>query len=346
MDGMAIIDPTIVHAREHAREKTTGRFGEQYHSAPELALDPYPYPRLKGGIRPEDVDVFVRCAPSGLWQVTAQTVRDTDNILAELEVPLSDEHAADFTEDHDWTSLDHAPEWLREAVLPSLVDERLNETTTAEWRRARHQQILADGGFASTYDNSYLITFEDENPNTPQAAADALINLPYPDPGEPDPDREAAAAELSRRAAIGVGGALADARDLRAGDQVSLAHLAIQFGPGDAWVGERYATVTRPDFGGSTGPDDELFLVFDGDFRYVIPAGTRLPAVGFRVNGKDIPARKVIADLTRTEKLPAGATSEMTPAEIIDLYNAENGHEPGDPSYIEPLTPTLTGARL
>jgi len=354
MMSMTVINAHAVAAREAART-SIGRFGQQEHTAPELNLDPYPYPRLKRGLRPDQVElnVWYREDENGelAWHVAAYPKTQTadgfdstdhaDGLFDSFTLPISDQTAAGIDEDH-WTDLDAAPGWLRDAVLPSLVETTLNDFQTAEWRRARHEQIVAEGGFASTYDNEYIVEFEDEYPtNRPEDAAEALFYLPNNEEDGTSPEREAAAAELSRRAAAGVGGLLIDARQLRPGDQVSVAHLTTHFD--QAWARERYATVTVADAGGTDG---DLHLRLDDGATLHLPTGARLPAVGYRVGDEELTGTDLVAQLVREGATSYRASKELTPAQVVARYNIERGLEPGDPEYIDTITPTLEGAQL
>lgn len=355
MVRMTIINAAAEAARENART-SAGRFGEQTHTAPELNLDPYPYPHLKRGLRPVQVDlnVWYRENEAGdyVWHVGAYPIRKTaagfddtdtdDNLFPSFELPLSDERAAGLDEDH-WVSLDSAPGWLRDAVLPSLVDEQINDTATAAWRKARHEQIIAQGGYASIYDNAHIIDFEAEYPaNTPLDAAAGLFNLAPKDGYEDDPERDAAAAELSRRAAAGVGGLLVDVRQLRPGDQVSLAHLAEHFTDADQWVNEKYAPIAGTDPIALSG---EVIVSLEGNRHLSLPAGTRLPTVGYIFAGREFTGSGLVQELVRSGDVSFRASKTQV-REVVERYNTERGFEPGDAGYIEPINLTLDGAKL
>ncbi len=143
-----------------------------------------------------------------VWAVSAYPVRtredgseETDTahpLFPYFEVPLSEEREAELEEDH-WVTLDQAPEWLRQAVLPSLADQELSAASgLAAWRKGRHDQIMAEGGFASSYDNAFLLDFEEQFPaGTPSDAAAGLYSMRDLDECEgEEAEREAAAAEL------------------------------------------------------------------------------------------------------------------------------------------------------
>jgi len=352
------LSPEQQAAQDAARNKITGQFGEQHHSQPGFELEPYPYPALRNGLSADQVDlnVYERENDEGelVWHVIAHSIvkddegfEDTDfgtELFESFELPLSDKTAGTLDEDN-WYSLDTAPAWLRDAVLPSLVDHGSTGTENAVWRRARHDQLMAQGAFATAYDNDYIAAFEADHPTAlPTDAAWALMDLPELDEHiDDDPEREAAAAELSRRAAAGVGGLLADARELRAGDQVSLTHLREHLPSRHEWAADQHMTVTGVT---GSGTDGQIAVAFDGGLTLYLPAGSRLPAVGFQRGDKQLSGADLVAELVTTGETSYRSSMELTPAQIAEKFNTLRELDPSDPDYIDTLTPTLTGARL
>ena len=358
---MTIISPAAEAARENART-LTGQFGTQEHSVPELTLDSYVYPALKRGLTPAEVDInlWYRENESGelVWHVGAYPAPvgangfslgpDTsDSLFPSFEVPFGDDKTQDIDEDH-WVSLDDAPEWLRDAVMPSLIDRDdahdLRKTHDNQaWRKARHDRIIADGGFASAYDNEFIADFEETYPEgTPLDAAAGLFMMSGPDEDDWAADeREAAAAELSRRAAVGMGGALVDARQLRAGDQVSLAHLTEHL-PTEVRAHTDYATVTQADASGAEGT---LHLRFDNGALLGLPTGSRLPAVSYTYGGREHTAQSLVNDLVSRGEISFRTRNDSL-GEIVERFNRERGLAPGDPDFIDVDRPSLTGATL
>lgn len=353
---MPVISPAAASAREASRT-SAGTFGEQQRSAPELTLDDYAYPTIVGGLLPDQVGINVWisgytedgtpnwrvCAFPWDEEVDGFPNADLDKpIFDSFELPLSAEHAAELgTEDH-WTTLNAAPTWLRDVITPSVADDTNLHPgpagSTAAWRKQRHDRLIAEGAFATTYDNSYLISFEDEYPrNLPEDAAAALFDLGDIADDANEDEREQAAAELSRRATTGVGGALIDARELVPGDQISLSWLADHFPDAEKYR-TGYATVDRPDRSGAEG--DVYIRLTDGELLR-LPIGARVPAVGFDYQGITKSPAQIVRLLARSGALPPTAM-QLAPAEAIATYNAGLGAD--DPDFISPRNPTLTAA--
>jgi hypothetical protein len=355
---MTIISPTAEAAREGART-SAGQFGAQEHTAPELSLDDYTFPAIKGGLTPDQVGVNVWLSDIDgttqhwsvavfAWGEDGTAAPDADKLLAPtFNIPLSDARKAELGSDDYWTTLNAAPVWLRDAVTPSLADDTSLHPdiagATAAWRKARHERILAEGGFASTYDNEYLIDFEDQFPtNTPLDAAAGLFMMePFDEENDDADAREKAAAELSRRASAGVGGVLADLRDLRMGDQVSLAHLAEHFSSPHDYT-TAFAVVRGAD---PIGADGNVMVALD-DGRYLnLPLGSRVPTVGFIYQDRPYTSEQLVQHLVRTGQLSPAARG-MSPAEAVHQHNAANALDESDLDYIHPATPTVKGAFL
>lgn len=333
---------TISAQKEAAREAARhsgGQFGEQTHTAPTMNLG-YVYPALRQGFTPDQIDINVwqhggvariRAYPDFVSNGGEWDFDPDDGIFRRFEVPLTAEHAAELDEDH-WTRLDQAPTWLQDAVMPSLIGDD-NHPDTAAWRKARHDRIIAAGGFASTYDNAYMVDFEDLYPtSTPLDAAAALFDMEEAAPGEDPSEREMAAAEISRRAAAGMGGVLEDARNLRAGDRISVAHLAEHLHA--SWDTTEHEQVTRVDeWEGSV----QIHLTYGRILG--LPAGARVPALGFDIDGQEMTATAAVAELRRRGEL-APAAHGMDPFDVLHQYHQANGLDQ------QTLTPSTTGAAL
>lgn len=353
---MTDISHAAVAAREDAR-MSSGEFGVQLHTAPETGLNAYPYPALKNGIRPDNVDlnVFIAQDESGntIWRVVANPYQvnrygalttDVDvELFPVFTLPVSDEHATSLDEDQ-WISLANAPEWLRDAVLPSLAEVDADDADSLSWQQTRHEKLIAAGAHATAYDNGYLAEFEERFPSdTPADAADGLRQIRTLDGELANTDRELAAAELSRRASVGVGGVLVDARELRAGDYISLAHLASHFPDDHAWTGERYAAITRADV---TGIGGNVTLTLDERTTLTLPTGARLPALGYEYDGRLFTGSALIAELVSSNETIYRNDMVARSHEFVTHYNQQLGLTSGHPAYIETIAPTLDGARL
>lgn len=354
---MTAVTQAAEAAREGART-SIGQFGEQQHSVPEMTVTAFPYPALKNGIPPENVDINIwyREAESGTpgsWNVTASPYQEnrfgvlTTDVDVELfpafDIPLTDGRAAELQEDQ-WISLTTAPTWLRDAVLPSLVEVDADDPETLTWHAVRHEQVIAAGGLASSYDNEYIAEFEERFPSGMPADAALGLRQIRPLDGEPaNASRELAAAELSRLAAQGVGGLLVDARHLRPGDQVSLAHLASHFPDHESWPREQYATITRSDASGAGGT---ITLALDEGRAIDLPTGARLPALGYEYDGRQFTSSALVAELVGTHEMSYRESMALNAPHFVVQHNTRLGLQPGDPASIDFLVPTLNGARL
>lgn len=345
MVGMTVISPVAENAREHART-VGGQFGVQDHSSPELTLDDYAYPPLKGGLAPSEVDIHFWHNEDGTWRAAVSEYDDdgddeyeVDLLTPELTVALTDAQARQFSNaDYFWT-LDEAPIWLRDAVTPALAEDSLNPGLSAgmaRWRKGRHDRLMAEGAFASSYDNEYMVEFEEEFPsNTAQDAADALGNLNrHEEDGQvyDEDEREKAAAELSRRASVGIGGVLVDLRELKAGDQIALSHLVASDSREDGLY-VSLATVERPD---TTGADGDVYVRLENDGLLCLPVGARVPAIGYTHQGAGHTPSQIVRQLVRSGALPPEAKN-LSVEEAIATHNA--GLQETDPAYVRLTVP-------
>lgn len=281
MTGMTDISTAAAVAREHARS-SDGRFGTQEHTAPELALGDYAYPALRDGITPEQVGINTwididrgRVVTAYVWGPDEDGWENADleqRILPVRELAVTADQAADLYDDH-WTTLAEAPTWLRDAVTPELVDT--TDPTAARqnsaWQEARHRRLTEAGALATAYDNDFIADFETQFPaNTPQDAAAGLHQMESADDPE-DPERELAAAELSRRAAHGATDPLIDLRALRPGDHIDFRHLAEHRPAGADTVGVVRGLDPR-------GAEGTVSILLDDGSYLSLPTGARIPA--------------------------------------------------------------------
>lgn len=159
-----------------------------------------------------------------------------------------------------------------------------------ETARERHEAAIAAGAFATAYDNALLARFEEEYPDADHEDLRFGLDSILLDEGDyTEHERTQAAAELSRRLADGLGGVLADAADLRPGDEVDLSALrADADGEPVSTVEyvERYGGMVRIDIEGRGG-------------ALVVPDGTRVPTPGFTFRGKAATLREHVIDLAR-----------------------------------------------
>lgn len=343
---MTVISPVAEAARESART-ASGKFGAQAHTSPELTLDDYAYPPLIRGLTPAEIDINF-WDEDGTWQVQvtrAGTGNDFDDepgeqLIPTFTIPLTGQMAQQFRNADYWWTLDEAPIWLRDAVTPALAEENLHPDAAAQmarWRKDRHERLLADGGFASSYDNEYLLEFEDEySSNTAQDAADALGNLPrHEEDGRiyDEDERETAAAELSRRAAAGVGGALTDLRELKAGDRIALSHL-VHSDDRENGTYDDLVAVARPD---TTGADGDVYIGLEGGGLLCLPIGARVPTLGYDYQGTARTPSQVVQQLVSAGDLPPEAR-RLNPHDAIATYNASRTSN--HPDFIRQVTPT------
>ncbi|SDH35828.1 hypothetical protein [Microbacterium sp. 77mftsu3.1] len=341
------LDATAEAVREHHRH-ADGTFGKQHHTHPELTLGQYRYPVLKNGLHPALIQLYP-VQVDGEWSVTAHEIlfgdgegvrTSPDSLIHPIALPLTDEQAAEVADTIEIAcTLDEAPAWLRDAVLPSLVDWDARARETDTWKKDRHDEMTAAGAFATTWDNEYITDFEHTFPsNMPLDAAAGLFDMEELPDGDPsfETERELAAAELSRRAAHGMGGILTDIRELRAGDQISLAHLSEHI---DFDTAELH-TVTATDTWG-----DIAKVQLEGG-RYVhFPTGARVPTAGYEVDGQEVAPGSLVKELVATGAISYRSKGDPH-AGIVARYNTERGLTPGDDGYITPLTPNTTGATL
>lgn len=340
---MTTISPVAEIARENART-TGGQFGVQEHTSPELTLDEYAYPPLVGGLLPSEIDIHFYAHEDGTWRAAASELilADSDEpepLVPELTVALSEAQSRQFANVDVWMALDEAPVWIRDAVTPSLAVESLHpdaSTSIAQWRKGRHDRLVAEGAIATSYDNEYIFEFEDEYPsNTSQDAADALSDLArHEEDGRiyDEDERIDAAAELSRRAAVGVGGVLTDLRQLKVGDKVALSHLVHSDDREDGLY-DTLLTVARPD---TTGADGDVYIGLEDGGLLCLPIGARVPVLGYEHQGEPRTPTQVVHELVRTGSLPADAR-RMNPHDAIAQHNATRDER--DPSFVRPVTP-------
>lgn len=348
MAGMTLISNTAEAARESARH-ATGQFGEQHHTAPELALDDYTFPPLRGGLHPTEVGINIWESDDG--EVTVATfawgIDESGEDSADLSKPLapartltlSDELNAAFAGGDIWTTLDEAPIWLRDTVTTDLVDRDAlhpdKRDALEAWSRQRLSRIPGKP-FVTSVDNDYLDSFENEHPaGTPADAVDGMFELAgFDDYSQDHPDREVAAAELSRRAFGHLGGALTDVRHLLPGDRVELAGLE-EYIPAD--LANTRAVVTT---GSSGAYGEHVTIQVNGNIDVELPYGAHLATEGYSYEGRTFSARHLVEHLIRQDKIPAAVRSMVTPTEAIDAYIGRNLVAGYDQKNPEPLTPT------
>lgn len=364
MTAMATSDNLLLIEKHR---QGNGEFGTHDRLAPESTYEPdpypYPFPSLAGGLHPalislgltRDGDQWVCTAHEILFGDGEGVRTDPTPLVTMTALPLSAEQAAGLGGDRTetvngvhWTSLAEAPAWLRDAAIPALIDgdpHAQSSADTSAWRKARHDQIIAAGGFCSSYDNNVIADAEDVYGSAvPADAVAALSDLRSLDADDDDDacvEWELAAAELSRRASHGVGGVLTDARALTAGDQVSLKHLDGALSGLSNLDTSELLTVTSP---AEKINDSLTAITLNGQTVYV-PTGTRLPAAGYAREGR------VLRDAElRTELLERADVSyrrrDLPVAELVEHVNTVRGLTPTDPDYIHPLIPTTTGATL
>lgn len=345
---MTIISPIAEAARESARQ-ATGQFGAQQHTAPELALDDYAFPPLRDGRAPSEVGVNVWESEHGVHTIAVfawgPDEDGEDNadlshpLTAARTITLDPNHAETLYADDVWTTLDEAPVWLRDIVTVDLADRAALHPDKRAALDAWAQQRLArvpGKPFATSFDNDYLDSFESEHPaGTPSDAVDGMFELAgFDDYSQDHPDREAAAAELSRRAFGHLGGALTDVRRLLPGDRVELAGLE-QYIP--AALVDTRAVVTR---GAEGAYGEHITIQVNGNIDVELPYGAHLATEGYSYEGRTFSTRHLVEHLIRQDKLPAAVRSLATPADAIDAYIGRNLVAGYDLENPEPLTPT------
>ena len=354
--GMTFISPAAEAAREASRH-TTGQFGVQEHTAPELTLSDYTYPALIRDLRPDQVDInlWYRENEDGrlAWHVSAYPISATDNgcgetdatdpLVTAFEVTLPEELTSALDDNDNWTTLAQAPDWLKDTVMPSIIDEeeRFNSRkvlANLAWRKDQHARILAAGGHASSYDNEYIAEFEYSHPtNTAQDAAAELYNMPpLGEDACGETDRELAAAELSRRAAAGVGGTLIDVRQLRPGDQVSVTHLAEHFSEKHKWDIAGLPTVESAD---SMGAGGDVIIRLKGGALICLPTGSRLPTVTLNYQGSQLTTSALISRLVAEGEVSYRASKTKPAADIIDQYHRDRALNPSDAGWVSTNMP-------
>ena len=136
---------------------------------------------------------------------------------------------------------------------------------------------------------------------------------------------------------------LGDARELHAGDQVSVKHLeAIDILRGTDLSYDDLLTVTKavP----RHGWDDRVCVEMNGQ-PVLLPTGTVLPAAAYEYEGELLGTAELNKKLLDEGDLSFRRRNDPM------LYNAARINElkelhPGDPGYITPIIPTTTGATL
>ena len=347
MGCMTIISPTAEAARESSRQPT-GQFGEQQHTAPELALDGYAFPPLTGGLSPSQVGINVWDTDEGTFNVSVFSwgpdEHGEDN--ADLSAPLAPVRTLTLNTEQSealagqdlWTTLNEAPVWLRDIVTTELVDRNALHPDKVDalgaWSQQRLDRIPGEA-FATSLDNDYLITYEDEHPaGTPADAVDGMYELTgFDDYSQDHPEREAAAAELSRRAFAHLGGALTDVNRLLPGDRVELAGLE-DYIPAD--LADTRAVVTKGS-GGAYG--ESIAIQVNGNVNIELPYGAHLATEGYNYQGRTFSTRQLVEHLIRRDELPAAVRSMTTPADAIDAFIGRNivaGYDVEKPEALAP----------
>lgn len=343
---MTIISPIAEAARESARQ-ATGQFGEQSHTAPELALDSYQFPPLIRDLAPSQVGINIWEAEDNVWHLATfewgPDEHGDDN--ADLSKPLSETRvitlttgqAAELADDH-WTTLDSAPVWLQDTISSELVNRDAlhpgKRDALEAWSQQRLSRIPGEP-FATSLDNDYLIAFEEDHPaGTPLDAIDGLYELAgFDDYSVDHPEREAAAAELSRRAFGHLGGALTDVNRLLPGDRVELAGLDEYLPAG--LTDTRAVVTTRAS--GTYG--EHVTIQVNGNIDVELPYGAHVAVEGYTYSGRTFTTRQLVEHLIRQDELPAAVRSMTTPADAIDAFIGRNHVAGYDVENPEPLTP-------
>lgn len=347
---MTLISPLAEAARENARQ-ATGQFGEQQHSAPDVALDAYTFPPLSCGRHPSEIGINIWESDDGEFTVATFEwgIDEFGEDNADLSKPLSPartlalpgELSKALAGGDIWTTLDEAPVWLQDIVTTDLVDRDAlhpdKRHALEAWSQQRLDRIPGEP-FATSLYNDHLLTFETDHPaGTPQDAVEGMYELEgFDDYSVDHPDREAAAAELSRRAFGHLGGALVDANRLLPGDRVELAGLE-EYLP--AGFTDTRAVVTRGT-GGAYG--EYVTLTVNDNTTVELPYGAHVAAEGYSYEGRTFTTRQLVEYLIRQDELPAGVRSMATPAHAIDAFIGRNVISGRDTEEPQPLNPSPT----